>query len=416
MTTARRPRIALVLSGGGARGAYEAGVIRFIRERLPAKLGRHAHFDIITGTSVGAINASYLAGTADRPELQAAALCTAWRSLEIEELISLRTRDLVRATRLLMGADPPPPTPGSYRYGGLLETGGLERFVLKTIPWHGIRRNLHNGTLSALAVAATHVGSGHTVVFIDSAKPLPERWSSDPFVSHRAAHIGPRYALASAAIPMLFPAVKIGRSFYVDGGLRLNTPMSPAIRLGADRILVISLRHVPGARDPLEHDREIAYPKPLFLAGKALNALMLDHTDYDIDRLSRINAIIAAGTAAFGPRFDDVLNRELLRLRGAPVRPLQALHIRPSEDVGAIASTFMHEGRIKLRGRMARRLFRRLSRGEANRESDFLSYLLFDGGFAEALLELGYRDAEAREDELLDLFEVSETSVAATGE
>lgn len=399
-------RIALVLSGGGSRGAYEAGVIRFIRERLAARLERQPRFDIITGTSVGAINASYLAATADRLDTQAAELCAAWRSLEIEALISLRARDLVRATKLLMGGDPKPPKPGSYRYGGLLETAGLERFVIKTIPWLGIRRNLRAGHLRSVALAATHIGTGHTRVFIDSNEPPPVRWSSDPFVDHSAARIGPRHALASAAIPLLFPAVKIGRSFYVDGGLRLNTPMSPAIRLGADRILVISLRHVPttDSHSPLDDEREVAYPKPLFLAGKALNALLLDHTDYDIDRLGRINAIIEAGKAAFGARFEGVLNRELERLRGAPVRPLHAIHIRPSEDVGELASTYLREGRIKLRGRVARRLFRRLARGEARHESDLLSYLLFDGTFAAALIDLGYRDAAAHEDELAEFF------------
>src|SRR5262249_27390310 len=152
------------------------------------------------------------------------------------------------------------------------------------------------------SVSATHVGTGHTVVFLSSSEPIPREWSRDPFVRHRSARIGPRHVLASAAIPMLFPAVKIGDEYFTDGGLRQNTPMSPAIRLGADRLLLISLRHVKEPKS-LEKERTEAYPKPLFLAGKALNALMLDHTEYDLMRMQRINLILEAGRASFGNRF-----------------------------------------------------------------------------------------------------------------
>ena len=145
---------------------------------------------------------------------------------------------------MMLGGEPPPPPPGSFRYGGLLDTSGLERFVIRTIPWRGIERSLRGGHLHAISVSATHVGTGHTVVFLSSAEPVPREWSRDPFVRHRAARIGPRHVLASAAIPMLFPAVKIGEEYFTDGGLRQNTPMSPAIRLGADRLLLVSLRHV----------------------------------------------------------------------------------------------------------------------------------------------------------------------------
>jgi NTE family protein len=402
----RRPRIGLVLSGGGSRGAYEAGVFLFIRERLPKILGHHADLDILTGTSVGAINASYLAATIDRPERQAQDLCESWRSIRIEELISLGSRDLARGVRLLLGSDPPPPQPGSFRYGGLLETGGMERFVIRTTPWQGIRRNLRAGLLDALAVSATHVGSGYTVVFIESREKPPSAWSRDPFVRHRLAAIGPRHALASAAIPMLFPAVRIGRAFYVDGGLRQNTPMSPAIRLGADRLLVVSLKHLadPVEQAKLAEEREGAYPKPLFLAGKALNALLLDHTDYDLDRMERLNHILAAGTAAFGPSFADVINVELVKLRGAPIRPLEACHVRPSVDIGGLASDHVARGKVLVRGRLARRLIERLARGEARHENDLLSYLLFDGSFASTLIDLGYSDAAAHAEQLAAVF------------
>src|SRR5580765_2615194 len=295
------------------------------------------------------------------PDSQAAQIAAAWRALQIEQLIGLNARDVLRAVKLILGKDPPPPPPGSFRYGGLLDTSGLERFVIRTIPWRGIERNLRSRHLHALSVSATHVGTGHTVVFLSSAEPVPREWSRDPFVRHRAARIGPRHVLASAALPMLFPAVKIGDEYYTDGGLRQNTPMSPAIRLGADRLLLVSLRHVAPEPKQLERERAEAYPKPLFLAGKALNALLLDHTEYDLARMQRINLILEAGVSSFGDKFEQMMNHELVRLRGAPLRRIQAVHIRPSEDIGAIAADFVASGRMRVSGLIARNLISRLA-------------------------------------------------------
>jgi NTE family protein len=283
--------------------------------------------------------------------------------------------------------------------------------VVRRVPWSGIAANIAAGHLEALAVSATHVASGNTVVFVERKGGELPPWSRDPFIRARAATIGPLHVLASAAIPVLFPAVPIDGNYYSDGGLRQNTPLSPALRLGADRVLVISLRHLP---TPKEEQREQASeqrasrvgepaPSPWLIFGKSLNALLLDHTDYDLDRLHRLNAMVDGGIRAFGERFLEELNRVLIPLRGQGVRLVRDFRLRPSRDIGAIAAVHARSPRLAATRGLTGRALRYLA-GES-READLLSYLLFDGDYANDLIDLGHADARAQEEQLVAFFE-----------
>jgi len=297
------PRVALVLSGGGARGAYEAGVLSYFFEALPRRLGRAPHFDIVTGTSVGAVHACYVAGSGQDPAA-AERLRSIWASLSLDAVYRLGMTDLVRLPLRFLGSILPASEPAEGalpdRMEGILDTSWLRALVMDRVHWHGIRRNFANGSLSALAVATTEVATGRTVVFVDRRGTAPLAPDADPHVTYCETRIGPRHALASAAIPLLFPTIRIADAFHCDGGLRLNTPLAPAIHLGADRVLVVGLRYQASPAELLarRRRREGNIMSPTYLAGKALNALLLDRVETDLERLRQFNAILDAADMA----------------------------------------------------------------------------------------------------------------------
>ncbi len=408
---ARRPRRALVFSGGGARGAYEAGVVRYLLEDMPRLLGHPVHFDILCGTSVGAIHACFMGATADQGPERATRLLDIWRGMRVDEMLPLSLRDLLGLPRRLLGlrrtaellrSGAPP-----ERIYGLLDTHVLEGIVSNAIPWRGIRRNVRSGRIHAVCVAATQIATGRVTIFIDSAEREISQWSRDPSLLPRLTHLLPVHALASAAIPMLFPAVRIGSTYYADGGLRLNTPLAPALRLGADRVLVVALRQASEhASDAQLADQRVEnYASPLFLFGKVLNALMLDPLDTDLARMRVMNELLDSGERAFGPDFLERLNRERGGEGGPSFRPIEELVIRPTADLGLLAGQILDNiddsrGRSPLLWMAARNL-----RGEGRSpEADLLSYLLFDGDFVAPLAELGYADARAKQEELAAFF------------
>jgi NTE family protein len=395
-------KVALVLAGGAARGAYEVGVVLHILEEVSKDVGRDVSFDILCGTSVGAINVCFLAAFADQPRMRGERLYRHWTGLELRNLFHPDSRALFDMARSLFGMTPRA-LPGDKRRGGMLDASGIEAIVRANIPFPRIREHLRAGLLQAVTVSTTHVGTGRTVVFYDHASDAPRFTSSDPTVVGRRVPIEADHALASAAIPFLFPAVRIEGEFYCDGGLRQNVPLSPARRMGADKLIVVSPRFINRSPRPAERRaNEEDFPSPLFLLGKALNALLLDRVENDLDRLERINKLLEAGTRHYGPGFLDAINQELGQ-PATPTRPLEAVLVRASEDIGVLSSAYARSPRFLQRvpgitGRIIHRL------AESQWESDLLSYLLFDGEFAAELIALGRRDARARHAELCKLF------------
>jgi NTE family protein len=401
---------ALILSGGGARGAYEAGVLSYVLDDLPRRLRRPVRFQVLTGTSVGAIHACFVGATLGE-QGAGKRLIDIWHSLEMSGVYRLGMSDAVGIPLRLLGlagrSTRPPEAAIPERLTGLLDTLPLERLVRDRIPWAALRQHIDTGKVEAVAVAATEIGSGKSVVWVDNREGLVRRWARDPFVIARPAALGPQHALASAAIPFLFPAPRIDGAFYCDGGLRLNTPLAPALRLGADRLLIIGLRHVPTPEEEaaLGASREANYGSLTYLAGKVLNALLLDHVDYDVDRLRVVNAILETGAHTYGPEFLRRINETVEALRGTPYRIVRHLFIQPSRDLGVIATECLahRDGEPGVRGWLSDIVTRYAVRGIAG-EADLLSYLLFDRCYAEHLIQLGRADAEAHGEALAALF------------
>src|SRR5437870_10385035 len=408
--TADGRRIALVMSGGGARGAYEAGVLRYVLDDLPRRIGRPVHFDIVTGTSVGAIHACYVAGAMGQPGA-GTRLADIWRSLEVGGVYELGAADLIAVPLRLLGLyarhEHPAEAGIPERLTGVLDTRPLERLVRERIPWAELRRRIDLGAIEAVAVTATEMGSGRSMVWVDNREGVVRRWARDPFIIARPAKLDATYALASAAIPFLFPVLKIGDDYYCDGGLRLNTPLAPALRLGADRLLIVGLQHHPTPEEEarLAPERETNYNSLAYLGGKVLNALLLDHVDYDVDRLRLVNGILDTGVRVYGPGFLPRINQVIEQMRGTPYRVVRDVYVLPSRDLAVMAAECLgtHRGGAGLRAWLSDAALRYTVRGIAG-EADLLSYLYFDRCYAEHLIELGRADAEARADELIAFF------------
>ena len=372
------PGMAAVLTGGGARAAYQAGVLRGIGRHFP-----ELRFPILTGVSAGAINASYLAAHGQGLGAASEDMCRLWNGIEIEDvfradLTCLARNSLSWLTRLGLGRKSS--RPGQQ---GLVDTAPLRALLRRELqagegPIPGVADNVEKGLLSAVALMTVNYGTGQTVSWIEGRDietwERPERvaWQTRLTVEH---------VMASAALPLLFPAVALPGGWYGDGGIRLSAPLSPALHLGADRILAISTRYAPTSEEAGE-SKIRSYPPPAQIAGNLLNAIFLDVLDQDVLRLERLNGVV----------------RKLPPEEREDLRPIDILLIRPSVDLGKLSAGF--EARLP-------KGFRFLTRNLGTRETespDALSLLMFQPEYISRLLEVGEKDALAQIDAIERLF------------
>lgn len=369
--TARQPAIpgattAVVLSGGGARGAYQVGVLRWISSQYP-----DLTLPILTGVSAGAINAAYLAG---RPEPLPEALdmlADLWSDLSTDDILQADLFSLLgNAVRVALNL-----VSGGSRFAprvrGLVDTTPLERTLKAVLSPERIADNISSGRLKAVAVSATSYSSGRTVSFVQAAEGI-RMWERARRESV-AARVAVDHVMASSAIPLFFPARSVDGEWFGDGSLRQGSPLSPAVFLGADRILAVSSRYGSSVEERSD-SRADGYPPAAQVLGLMLNSIFLDNLDADAERLGRINEIVAR------------VPEEKLWL--VPERNVRFLIIRPSADLGRMAAR--HESALPS---ALRYLIRGLGTGRMA-SPDLLSYLMFEGEYLRELIRLGERDAE----------------------
>jgi NTE family protein len=363
---------ALVLGGGGARGAYQAGVVRAIARHHP-----DLDLPILTGISAGAINAAFLAAHTGTFATATAELANIWLSLTPEAVYRVDASTLLlnvirSGWRLVSGGIGSAKEPTR----GLVDTAPLFEFLRDVFStddrasMSGIDANIERGRLEAIALSATSYSTGQSVTWVQgkdiSLWQRPHRRSA-------LARLTVDHVMASAALPLLFPAVHVDGEWYGDGGIGLTAPLSPALHLGAARILTISTRH-PRSRAEADVSQITGYPPPAQVLGVLYNAVFLDVIDQDILRLELINRML----------------HELPEEKRNGMRHVEILVLRPSRDLGKMARQF--EPRLP-------KAFRFLTRGLGTRETtspDFLSLVMFQRDYLQALVELGERDAESQ--------------------
>ncbi len=402
MTNERKTETALVLAGGGTRGAYEAGVIHYIRTKLPPDIARRFQFDIHCGSSVGAINAAWMAATAEDLVFQGNDLMQRWLAVRTENIYrtgpvslgKLLLRSIIGITAHFLGIEGwKEKGDRSLHFQGLFDTQPFFLFLRQGCHWPNITKNLEAGRIDGVCVSATNMHTGQVELFVQKR---PDVQHSERMPTHQVK-LSPRHVMASAAIPILFPPVPIEDVYYNDGGLRLNTPLAPAVSLGAGRILMIGTHFRRGGRMTDTQGRFVAprYPTLAEILGRVLQSILTDRLQSDSEQVERINRVLRAIEKNTSPEIYSQVCRE------ASVRQIEELVIMPSVDIATLVDETVRGSLKNLRtfSSLERAILRILEAGPGS-GSDFLSYFLFEPSYLKKLVDLGYEDAHAQHDEI----------------
>lgn len=370
------PKVGLVLTGGGARAAYQVGVLRAIVELLPDK--RRNPFPVICGTSAGALNAASIAVSANNFAEGVSQLEAVWSNFHVNQVYRSDfigvMHNTLRCLLSLVSSEY-----GRYNAISLLDNAPLKALLKSRFPFRSIKYGIRTGALHALGITAWGYTSGQSVTFYQAAREVAP-WKRAQRLGI-PVDIGIAHLMATSSIPFLFPAVKVNREYFGDGSMRQLAPISPALHLGADKVLIIGLRRAV-VGEP-KRVSATSYPPFAQIAGHALNSIFVDSLDVDLERLLRINETL------------KLIPHASFKERNIALRPIEAMMIAPSQSINEIAIKYAHTLPW-----IMRYLYRAIGAMRPN-GATLLSYVLFESLFCRDLITLGYNDTLRQKDELL---------------
>ena len=380
----KKPVVGLILVGGGARAAYQVGVLKAISDCVPRRTRNP--FPVICGTSAGAINGAILAINAGRFTLGVKRLSRVWRNFEVGHVFDAGAWGLAKSgahwlLAMMLGGL------GRYSPYSLLDRRPLAQLLRRLVPCELIQESIDRGDLKAFSVTASGYTSGQSFIFYQGHSDI-KPWRRVQRLGI-PAKITVKHLLASSAIPFVFEAVKLRREYFGDGSMRQVAPISPALHLGADRVLVIGVRHEK--EDTPIRMKSVNYPSVAQVAGHVLDSIFLDSLETDLERLTRINNTVS------------MIPSHHLEEGNVSLRPVDVMVVSPSEDIRSIASR--NTGDLPWALRLLLKGVGALNKNGSN----LISYVLFEKGYCRELIDLGYKDTIQRKEEILEFLGYAES-------